>query len=99
MVKKEMICKNLAYSMEQVASFLGQTVGVKRVNDTVFRYGQIRIELKPFDGSLHAHNTILHGQGEKLTAMERSYMCLWGDEEEIHAFYKKFMIYHMTMGG
>ncbi len=84
-----MICKDLAYSLQQVTFFLQRMQGVRHVENHTYAYGAVRIVLKD------------HEQKQKyvFNEMPRCYLCLYGDGQAAEVFYRKFMIYHLTMGG
>ncbi len=90
-----MECKNLAYSAKQLCEFLEQMEGVIRQDAAHFSYGTVRISLQDQD-SIPAGTQ--QGQGS-VRSLPRAYMYLQGEKAHIEAFYRKFMLYHMTMGG
>ncbi len=92
-----MQCKDLAYSVEQITEFLLQMQGVSVQGPLQYSYGAVRICLQAQDMS-----SCQEEQKKAWTSMQalpRSYMYLYGEKQHIEAFYKKFMLYHMTMGG
>ncbi len=90
------ICKDLAYSYEQLQEFLGQMQGVSPIDTSTYNYKSVRICLKAQDiTSSHIQN---RWQGT-LRPLPRCYMFLRGDADDIQEFYTTFMLHHMTMGG
>ncbi len=87
------MCKDLAYSQKQLEGFLLQMQGIRKLDATMYTCEEVCIELKSQE----------EGRGENealaLCSLPRCYMYLKGPKEQLEAFYKKFMLYHMTMGG
>ncbi len=82
-----MIRKDLAYSPEQISHFLLQMEGIQQHD--LYTYNAVGFSIR-----LKAQK-----QENHFVDLPRSYMYLVGDADKIEAFYKKFMLYHMTMGG
>ncbi len=84
-----MVVKDLGFSDMQLKEFLMNMEGVKHVGMFEFNYmGKIHIMLK------RKHQT-----NNDMFNIERCFMELSGDSNEIENFYYKFLINHVTMGG
>ncbi len=86
------ICKDLAYSYEQLTEFLTQMQGVSARGNFTFNYGDVSIRLEP-------QPEPPPDPSRTVRLLPRCYMFLQGDEAQIKTFYHTFMLYHMTMGG
>ncbi len=106
------MCKDLAYSQEQLQEFLRQMQGVTSINATTYMYDEVCISLKDQSENLcleeqkggqrkeqrRAQEAGIHAVSV-LRPLPRCYMHLKGPKEQAEKFYKKFMLHHMTMGG
>ncbi len=90
-----MTTKDLAYSLEELKILLMKVEGIVYIEDKIYAYknAQILLEENTHQKTMHTNEKYL------IPKFSRSFMFLSGDENDIDEFYKKFMVYCMTMGG
>ncbi len=92
-----MIKKDLAYSIDEIMSFLCKIEHVKQEGEHVYSYKSAKI-------SLEAHrnkNEVRALETERSVLaqpIDRCYMYLSGNEDDYNEFYKIFLVNNLTMG-
>ncbi len=92
-MSEQEICKDLAYSYAQLQEFLSCMQGVVALEEGRYTYGNVGIRLVAQEVPLS------EPYAATIRPLPRCNMYLQGEEAQVRAFYERFMIYHMTMGG